>query len=240
MRPKGYTTAKRTMTGREYNENDASPAPASEPAANLGATLLRVAWLAIALGVAAEALLLLLGTGFGEAIGLKAAAADLVRNVSWSIFVCAGLAIGTAVVKARVPLMGLLGLLSGPLAFEASRVIHKGTLEALAVSGGGGGDVSPVLIAVIKGLEYGCLGIGIGWVSQRRWGGALAHVAVGLLVGVVFGGTRLFLASGVVPAPPASELFAEGVNEVLFPVGCALVLFSATALGKKAVGPNDS
>lgn len=225
------------MTGREYNENDASPAPASEPAANLGATLLRVAWLAIALGIAMEALLLLLGTGFGEALGLRSVAADLVRNVSWSVFVCAGLAVGTAVVKARVPLMGLLGLLSAPLAFEASRVIHKGSLEALAVSGG---DVSPELIAVIKGLEYGCLGIGIGWVSQRRWGGALAHVAVGLLVGVVFGGTELALAAGASPAPPASELFVEGVNDVLFPVGCALVLFSATALGKKAVGPEKS
>lgn len=226
------------MTGGEYNGNNEALAPAAESAANLGATLLRVAWLAIALGIAMEALLLLLGTGFGEALGLRSVAADLVRSVSWSVFVCAGLAIGTAVVKARVPLMGLLGLLSAPLAFEASRVIHKGALEALAVSGGG--DVSPVLIAVIKGLEYGCLGIGIGWVSQRRWGGALAHVAVGLLVGVVFGGTELALAAGASPAPPASELFVEGVNDVLFPVGCALVLFSATALGKKAVGPEKS
>lgn len=227
------------MTGQDYNENDAL-APPEEPAAKLGPTLLRVAWLAIALGIAAEGLLLLLGTGFGEALGLKSAAADLVRNVSWSIFVCAGLAVGTAVVKARAPLMGLLGLLSGPLAFEASRVIHRGALEALAVSGGGGDDVSPVLIAAIKGLEYGCLGIGVGWVSQRRWGGAMAHVAVGLLVGVVFGGTELVLASASVPAPSASELFVEGVNEVLFPVGCALVLFSATALGKRAVSPEKA
>ena len=228
------------MISQESNKNDDSPTPASESTTDLGAMLLRVAWLAIALGVAAEGLLLLLGSGFGEALGLRAAAADLVRNVSWSIFVCAGLAIGTAVVKARAPLMGLLGLLSAPLAFEASRVIHKGALEALAVSGGGGGDVSPVVIAVIKGLEYGCLGIGIGWVSQRPWGGAMAHVGVGLLIGVVFGGADLALASGAIPAPPASELFVEGINEVLFPVGCALVLYSATALGKKAVGPDKS
>jgi hypothetical protein len=116
-----------------------------------------------------EGLLLLLGSSLGEARGLGTIAADLVRNVSWSVFVCAGLAVGTAVARARVPLMGFLGLLSAPLAFEASPVLHKGTLEALALSGGGG-DVSPLLIAAIKGLEYGCLGSLIGWVGQRRWG----------------------------------------------------------------------
>jgi hypothetical protein len=55
-----------------------------------------------------------------------------------------------------------------PLAFEASRVFHKGTLEALAVSGSGGGELYPLLVTVIKGLEYGCLGLGICWVSQAE------------------------------------------------------------------------
>jgi hypothetical protein len=202
-------------------------------APDLGATLLRVAWLAVILGLAMEVLLLVLGGVVGDALGLKPFVADLVRNVTWSVFVCAGLAVGTAVVKARAPLMGFLGLVSGPLAFEASRVFHKGTLEALAITGGGGGDLSPVLVAVIKGIEYGCLGLGIGWVSQRRWGGAAAHVAVGLLVGLTFGSMELTLLAGTTPPPPTSDLFVEGVNEVLFPVGCSLVLFSAGVLGKK-------
>jgi hypothetical protein len=152
--------------------------------------------------------------------------------VTWSVFVCAGLAVGTAVVKARAPLMGFLGLVSGPLAFEASRAFHKGTLEALAITGGGD-DLSPVLVAIIKGIEYGCLGLGVGWVSQRRWGGAAAHVAVGLLVGLTFGSVELALVAGATPPPPTSDLFVDGVNEVLFPVGCSLVLFSAGVLGKK-------
>jgi hypothetical protein len=202
-------------------------------APDLGATLLRVAWLAVILGLVMELLLLVLGGAVGDALGLKPFVADLVRNVTWSVFVCAGLAVGTAVVKARAPLMGFLGLVSGPLAFEASRVFHKGTLEALAITGGGGGDLSPVLVAVIKGIEYGCLGLGIGWVSQRRWGGAAAHVAVGLLVGLAFGSMELALVAGATPPPPTSDLFVEGVNEVLFPVGCSLVLFSAGVLGKK-------
>ena len=208
---------------------------AQEPAPDLGATLLRVAWLAVILGLAMEVLLLVLGGAVGEALGLKPFVADLVRNVTWSVFVCAGLAVGTAVVKARAPMMGLLGLVSGPLAFEASRVFHKGTLEALAITGGGD-DLSPVLVAVIKGIEYGCLGLGVGWVSQRRWGGAAAHVAVGLLVGLSFGSVELALAAGATPPPPVADLFVEGVNEVLFPVGCSLVLYSAGVLGKKTAG----
>jgi hypothetical protein len=215
------------MTTQDSDQTNEVQAP------DLGATLLRVAWLAVILGLVMELLLLVLGGAVGDALGLKPFVADLVRNVTWSVFVCAGLAVGTAVVKARAPLMGFLGLVSGPLAFEASRVVHKGTLEALAITGGGGGDLSPVLVAVIKGIEYGCLGLGIGWVSQRRWGGAAAHVAVGLLVGLAFGSMELALVAGATPPPPTSDLFVEGVNEVLFPVGCSLVLFSAGVLGKK-------
>ena len=178
------------MSTQASDKNNHTRGPAPEPASNLGTTLLRVAWLAIILGLVME-LLLLLASAFGGGLGLKPFVADLVENVSWSVFVCAGLGIGTAVVNARIPVMGFLGLLSAPLAFEASRVLHKGVLEALAVTGGGGDDLSPLLVAVIKGLEYGCLGLGIGWVSQRRWGGALAHLAVGLLVGLVFGGSEI-------------------------------------------------
>jgi hypothetical protein len=47
---------------------------------NAGTTLLRVAWLAVALGLAMEALLLLLASGFGEVLGLKSLVADLVRT----------------------------------------------------------------------------------------------------------------------------------------------------------------
>jgi hypothetical protein len=206
-----------------------------EPAPDFGSLLLRVAWLAILLGLGMEVLLLVLGGAVGDVLGVGPIVADFVRNITWSVFVCVGLAVGTAVAKARVPLMGFLGLFSAPLAFGASRVFHKGTLEALAVSVPGGEAVSPVLIAVVKGIEYGCLGLGVGWVSQRPWGGAAAHVAVGLLVGLVFGSVEIALASTVAPLPPLPDLLVEGINDVLFPVGCALVLFSADALGKRAV-----
>jgi hypothetical protein len=209
-----------------------------EPAPDFGSLLLRVAWLAILLGLGMEVLLLVLGGAVGDVLGVGPIVADFVRNITWSVFVCVGLAVGTAVAKARVPLMGFLGLFSAPLAFEASRVLHKGTLQALAVSLPGGEAVSPLLIAVVKGIEYGVLGLLVGWVSQRPWGGAASHVAVGLAVGLVFGGAEVALASSVSPPPPVADLFVQGVNEVLFPAGCALVLFSAGALGKRAANRN--
>src|SRR5919112_1684044 len=221
------------MNVQSSEQNDRDRAPASEASSDLWATLLRVAWLAILLGLLMEVLLVALGGALGDVLGLRPLIADLVRSVSWSVFVCVGLAVGTAVARARVPLMGFLGLFSAPLAFEASRVFHKGTLEALAVSVPGGEAVSPVLVAVVKGLEYGCLGLLVGWVSQRPWGGAAAHAAAGLLVGLVFGSVEIALASTVAPLPPLADLLVEGINEVLFPVGCALVLFSADALGKR-------
>ncbi len=222
------------MTTRESDTNDRATTP--EQASSLGATLLRVAWLAILLGLMIEVLLLVLGGALGEVLGVRPLVADLVRSISWSVFVCVGLAVGTAVAKARVPLMGSMGLLSAPLAFEASRVMHKGTLEALAATGeitSGGSSI--LLVAFVKGLEYGCLGLAIGWVGTRPWGGAAAHAAIGLAIGLVFGGSILGIALVSAPEPLATaDLVSRGVNEVLFPVGCSLVLFSATALGKRA------
>ena len=223
------------MTTREESGPNHARTPAPGPASNLGATLLRVAWLAILLGLAMEVLLLVLGGALGDVLGLKPLIADLVRNVTWSVFVCAGLAVGTAVARAKVPTMGLLGLLSAPLAFEVSRAVHQGTLEVLQATDIASGGSSALLIAVIKGLEYGCLGLMIGWVGTRPWGGAVVHAAVGLAIGLVFGSTILGLVNASAPEPlTTTDLVSRGVNEILFPVGCSLVLFSATVLAKKA------
>ncbi len=61
------------MTPTSTQGSSAEEEVASRPGTatqNAGATLLRVAWLAVALGLAMEALLLLLASGFGEVLGL--------------------------------------------------------------------------------------------------------------------------------------------------------------------------
>jgi hypothetical protein len=218
------------------NESQQTTAAAENPpVASLGAKLLRAAWLAILLGFVMEALLLLFAAGFGIFPGLKPIAADLVRQVSWSTFVCVGLALGTAVSNARAPLMGILGFLAAPLAFTISRSLHQGAVKTLEIAGSGV-EAPPVLpLAVLKAVEYACLGLALGWIGRRAWGGAAAHVVTGILVGLVFGGTIVALTYQMSPEPlPTAALVSRGANEILFPVGCSLVLFAATALGKRA------
>jgi hypothetical protein len=223
------------MTVLQQNDRDSSTT--SDAGGGLGSTLFRVAWLAILLGFVMEALLLLLTAGFGIFPGLRPVAADLVRQVSWSTIVCVGLALGTAVTKARAPLMGILGLLAAPLAFTISRSLHQGAVKTLEIAGSGA-DAPPVLLlAVLKAVEYACLGLAIGWLGRRAWGGLSAHLATGLLVGLVFGGTIVALTYQMSPEPPVTAaLVSRGANEILFPVGCSLVLFAATAIGKREQG----
>jgi hypothetical protein len=201
---------------------------------HVGKTLLHVAWLAILIGVALEALLLVLSWAFGTFKNGKPFIADLVQKISWSVIVCVGLALGATVARARDVVMGLTGLLAAPLAFSVARGMHKGAMEALSVATDAAGGPSPFLIASIKGLEYGLLGFALSAVQKQSWGGALAHTVAGLTAGVLFGGAILFFSIEAAAGPiPHSALIARAVNEILFPVGCALVIFSAEVLGKQ-------
>jgi hypothetical protein len=67
-----------------------------------------------------------------------------------------------------------------------------------------------------------------------------AHVAAGLAIGIIFGGTIVALTYSMSSETPATaDLVTRGVNEVLFPVGCSLVLFAAAALGKRVAEKED-
>ncbi len=78
------------------------------------ALLLRVAWLAILLGLVLQLALLLAGAGFGVFAGLRPLVAETARNVGWSVLVCTGVAVGRVAANGRPPLMGIAGLLAAP------------------------------------------------------------------------------------------------------------------------------
>ena len=204
--------------------------PRPKPPSSPWATLLFVAWLAIALGLLLQLALLLVAAEFGTAINPRPLLAETFRTVSWSLLVCVGVALGRVAAKGRVPLEGVTGFLAAPLALMAANAIQKSVAEAVDAAGAPAWP-APLWILAIKAAEYGCLGLALEWVGRRAWRSALGHLAVGLMTGVVFGG--LFLAMVVQSAPtPLStpSLLAKGVNELLFPVGCALVVFIAEVL----------
>jgi hypothetical protein len=194
------------------------------------ATLLRVAWLAILLGLLLQLAVLLVAAGFGKDISPRPLLAETLKTVSWSLLVCVGVALGRVAAKGQVPLEGVTGLLAAPLALTAANTVQKGVAEAVGAAGVPGGP-APVWVLAIKAAEYACLGLALNWVGRRAWGSALGHLAVGLLVGVVFGGVFLTVMVQSAPAPLSTPaLVARGVNELLFPVGCALVVFIAEVL----------
>ena len=210
----------------------------NEKSSDTWQSLLRVGWLAVLLGLAIEIILVLLAAGFGTLKGAYPVLADLVQKISWSVIVCVGIAVGTMAQKARGPLMGLAGLFAAPLAFVAARSLHKGALAALGVAAAAGPVPSLILIGALKGLQYASFGLVLNWVEKKPWGKLAAYLATGLAVGVVFGGTILALIIQAAPQmPPFPVLVSSATNEVLFPVGCALVIYVSKIMKKTLGGP---
>src|SRR5258706_15535015 len=87
--------------------------------------LIRVAWLAVLLGLGIEIVLVALSAGFGNFKEVKPVVADLVQKISWSVFVCIGVAFGTAVSNGRAAIGGVVGFLSGPVALPAGEAEPK-------------------------------------------------------------------------------------------------------------------
>jgi len=204
--------------------------PTPKPPSGPWATLLRVAWLAILLGLLLQLALLLVAAGFGAAVGSRVLLAETLKTVSWSLLVCVGVALGRVAAKGRVPLEGVTGLLAAPLALTAANAVQKGVAEAVDAAGVPAGPV-PLWVLAIKAAEYGALGLALEWVGRRAWHSALGHLAVGMITAVVFGGLFLVVVVQSAPTPlPTPALVAKGVNELLFPVGCALVVFIAEGL----------
>src|SRR5438552_10961373 len=89
------------------------------------------------------------------------------------------------------------------------------------------------LIAVVKAVQYGSFGLTLDWVAKKPWGGLAAHLATGLAAGIVFGSLLLVLSIQAAPqTPPLPALVSRAANELLFPVGCAFVIYVSKVMKK--------
>lgn len=211
---------------------DTSPSTVAAEAASappeMVRTAVQAAWLAIAAGLSVQVAVVASRALLDRAWPGAALLADLGQAVTWSTFVCAAIAIGTVASHSRAALTGLLGLVSAPLAWAAAKAVQKG-LQGLVGAPVDQTDGFFYLICALKGLEYGALGFALGRMVGQPWATLLAHLllalAVGLISAVLFVGLQHSRGVRLGKVPPASKLVGLGVNEILFPLGCSLVIF---------------
>ncbi|MEO8275104.1 MAG: hypothetical protein ABI639_02735 [Thermoanaerobaculia bacterium] len=221
------------LQGAAKPPNTVIPSATGNPIVPPQRTLFKAAWLAVALGFAIEALILGSAAISGGTLAARPFTADLVQKVSWSFIVCAALAAARAASKNNAGLMGVAGLLAAPAGFAIARGLHKGASQALGLVAAGAPGPSPLVVAGIKGLQYAVLGLVLGWIAKQAWGGLAAHAGAGFASGILFGGPLLALTFQALPALSAATVVVRSVNEIFFPVGCALVLYASDTLGKR-------
>lgn len=217
----------------DTSQTIAHPPTSTVASGHFAAALLRASWLAILLGLTMQVLGLFAAAAVGFSPQTRAVVAAIAGGISWSVLVCTGLAIGLLIAASRPVPGGIAGLIAAPLAFTVARIAQQSVGEALGLSAGVSPGPPVLLLTVLKAAEYACLGLALAWLGRQRWGGVAAHVATGLAAGLVFGGIILWvLVCTTQPPLGTGALLSRGVNEVLFPAGCALVIFATTYVGR--------
>jgi len=187
-----------------------------------------IALLAVALGLAMQGLILVVKLASGGAFPGSRLFLDLAQGVTWSAVVCAGVGIGTVMTKARALLMGVLGMIFAPLALG----LAKGAQQVVATALNNVAQPSVLSLAAIsavKAVEYGVLGWLLGKLVEKQNSHLSRYVLTGAVIGALFGGTTTFLtyeAALQKGAPLAtSQILGTATSELVFPIGCALVIF---------------
>jgi hypothetical protein len=213
---------------------DATLPSAAATAANLAMKrILTAAWLAVIAGVLAQMVVIGVRAWAGGAIQAGGFAAEMAQGVSWSVLVCAAIAMGTLASKAREHMAGLIGLFAGPLAWAAAKGVQKG-VQALA--GAPQDQLTPLFWTVCawKGIEYAMLGFGLATIVRRGGAKLGSYITLGLLIGllsacivIALNLGNAHLAGAAVPGPRIASLFA---NEVFFATACSIVIYTAQVL----------
>lgn len=202
-------------------------------AANSLHRIARIAVLSILLGLLVQsAILALVLWGGGER---GAALASAAGGVAWAVLVCLGVGAATVLARGRALLSGVVSVAVAP----ASLAMAKGAQKMI---GGwlGAAQVEPVLslgtVSLLRGIEYGLLGWLLGRIVASGQERALPYVRAGALVGGLFGGAITLLTwwaamSSGAPLSPVG-LAATVVNEMVLPLGCALVILVGLEVGR--------
>lgn len=175
---------------------------------NLG----RVAALAAGLGLLMEALLALGGAA-------TATLSSLLDKGLWPFLVCLAVAVGQSLAGASPPRAGAFAALLTPAAFLLAKVSQKGAVTLLDGTAPGALVTEALLLeAGIRAVEYAVLAAALTWLARQPWSGVVAYLGAGAGVGLLFG-----LVSAAILPP--ETLIGWAVEELVFPIGCALIIF---------------
>jgi hypothetical protein len=199
--------------------------------------LLRIAWLAILLGLGVEVLLIVVARAQGEPFDGARRAASAVRSVSWSSLVCVAIGWAQGALPLSAARTGIVGLFAAPLAVVAARAMHKEALVLLDRPASGASVLEPVFPLALRAVEYLLFGWWIARVAART-SSAKAHVGVGATLGIAAAAAQYVqpIAGGGSPASIAAFV-PTALNEIVFPVGCALVLYGSSTRSRKDRAP---
>ncbi|HST03729.1 MAG TPA: hypothetical protein VLQ48_03235 [Chloroflexia bacterium] len=189
----------------------AKPRLSAPEAQRLRVNLLRVAGLAVVLGLVMEGVRII----GGETVALS----SLIDHGLWPVMVCVAVGIGQALVGGWPARAGAFSLVATPFAFLLAKVLQKG-MQVLS-DGPASGDL--LLEAGLRAVEYAVLAAALAWLVRQHWAGVLAHIGLGVLVGVIFGA---IIAAFITP----DDLGGWIAEELVFPAGCALIIFVSEVL----------
>jgi hypothetical protein len=189
---------------------------------------LRAAWLAVLLGIGVQSLVVASRLLAGGTSSPMAFIASLGQGITWSVLVCAGVAVGTVVGRANSLTLGIIGFIAGPAAWGLAKGTQK-ALQGLMGLPQDRLDTFFLMITGLKGIEYAILGAALGYMVGKPWARLPAFAGLGVASGAVFAAIVIVLTMNHGPAKlPA--LIATGVNEIVFPIGCSLVIYAVLRL----------
>lgn len=192
-------------------------------------------WMAILLGLLAQGAVLAAKLLAGGKVPEAQLLVDVASGVTWAMVVCGGVAIGTAASRNAPQTMGLLGLAFAPLAFAAAKAVQRGIGGIVGLPPEA---LTPLLFqtGAVKAVEYALLGFILGRIIRTSKSTLPNHALIGLGFGVAFSAIfvwLLFFNAAPGAAVPTPRVVGTAINELIFPMGCSMVLYWVTQLGMR-------
>ncbi len=196
-------------------------------------TIFTTAWMAIVLGLVVQLSVFAAKVGAGAKVPELQLVVDVASGIAWSVVVCGGVAIGTVASKSAPAMMGALGLVCAPLAFAAAKGTQRGVAWMLGQPMEQIGQLA-YQIGGAKTLEYAALGFVLGTVIRTPRSTLPMHALIGAGFGVLFAGVIMWLNQASGAPMPTPKIAAIAANELLFPMGCSLVIYWVAKLSDTA------